>query len=645
MRRQSRRNQNLTAGMISATVEVSESRQLLAATGVEAVLTGANGSFATAEFKVRDGERNFELVVSKGPIGTHNVLVSGVNVGTITINSAGLGSMEFNENPSDPDEFPFPSNWPGADVGTSVTIGGVASGVMRNKGNDDILASSQFFTLGGTGAQSGSFQFEIETERGVERREFELEVYNLSPSTTYPLIINGTTVATLSSSAAGVVRVRYSDRTRPDATAFPANFPRIDSSSDVRLGTDVVGTPSTRPDDRGTANGVTHLRVALTGDGVASGSASFESTPAQGNVQAKTEFKVEIWNAAPGSVWPVRVAGVTVGSITIGARGFGRLDFETGDDSKPFPGNFPGVSNGTLIEAGTLLSGTVAGSGRIAAPSNQNLVDAYQLDRTLQLTSGGNYFENFGARGEKWIRGKLNQWYFITPDGALYKWDGAAGANGSLVTILDPSFHANPELLYEANAVRDLSLDDDMLRAMAAELDQELNLSTVSTSYDDWGGRGEKWMKGGSSWYFVTPDGTVRKWDGRAGANGTVVASLDGRFHSDPSLLTSAVQNLGNPERAFALDRGLKLVDPPNNFYNWGGRQEKWVVGDGRWYFITPDGKFYRWNGASGANGTLLTTLQTSYYQNTSLLTGASTAGSLAGQAILDDVFVDSPLF
>ena len=103
-------------------------------------------------------------------------------------------------------------------------------------------------------------------------------------------------------------------------------------------------------------------------------------------------------------------------------------------------------------------------------------------------------------------------------------------------------------------------------------------------------------------------------------------------------------EKLSGLDRAFGLDRGLKLSSAPGNFFNWGGRQEQWVLGDGRWYFITPDGSFHKWNGIAGANGTRLTTLPTSYYTNVDLLLTAQSTGTLASQTLLDDVFVDNPL-
>ncbi len=101
---------------------------------------------------------------------------------------------------------------------------------------------------------------------------------------------------------------------------------------------------------------MTHLRIALVGSGTEAGAASFESIPAQGGAAALREFKVEIWNAAPGTVLAIQVGGVHVGTITPNARGFGRLAFETDDNSKPFPSNWPGISEGTVVQVGTILS-------------------------------------------------------------------------------------------------------------------------------------------------------------------------------------------------------------------------------------------------------------------------------------------------
>jgi uncharacterized protein len=98
---------------------------------------------------------------------------------------------------------------------------------------------------------------------------------------------------------------------------------------------------------------------------------------------------------------------------------------------------------------------------------------AGDLADQLGLMPTGDYQENWGARGEKWLHGDHDLWYFITPEGQLYRWTGRsnmlnwlhrafrqrflgqAQAEGELVaTFGQPptadgpnEFHAHPERL------------------------------------------------------------------------------------------------------------------------------------------------------------------------------------------------------
>ncbi len=98
---------------------------------------------------------------------------------------------------------------------------------------------------------------------------------------------------------------------------------------------------------------------------------------------------------------------------------------------------------------------------------------AGDLADRLGLCTVGDYHENWGQRGEKWLQGDHDLWYFITPEGGLYRWAGRSNmlnwmhrtfqrsvlgqtqAEGEQVatfgfptTPQQPNeFHANPELL------------------------------------------------------------------------------------------------------------------------------------------------------------------------------------------------------
>lgn len=53
---------------------------------------------------------------------------------------------------------------------------------------------------------------------------------------------------------------------------------------------------------------------------------------------------------------------------------------------------------------------------------------AKELGNDLQLLHPGSHFLDWGGRQEKWLNTPDGTWYFITPDGHLYRWDESTGA-------------------------------------------------------------------------------------------------------------------------------------------------------------------------------------------------------------------------
>lgn len=86
---------------------------------------------------------------------------------------------------------------------------------------------------------------------------------------------------------------------------------------------------------------------------------------------------------------------------------------------------------------------------------------------------------------------------------------------------------------------------------------------------------------------------------------------------------TDAVQAL-----AYTLDQQFNLNASLNDFLNWGGLNERWLWGSGEWYYITPEGSLFRWNGSprDDLSGTHVADLNSAYYTNLTLLTQAQPA-------------------
>jgi uncharacterized protein YkwD len=82
--------------------------------------------------------------------------------------------------------------------------------------------------------------------------------------------------------------------------------------------------------------------------------------------------------------------------------------------------------------------------------------------------------------------------------------------------------------------------------------------------------------------------------------------------------------------QAYTLKQTYGLFYGGSDYFNIGGRGEKWMRGaGGRWYFILPNGQLYQWDGSNSATGALIATLETAYYNNTSLLYNATRGGKV----------------
>lgn len=86
------------------------------------------------------------------------------------------------------------------------------------------------------------------------------------------------------------------------------------------------------------------------------------------------------------------------------------------------------------------------------APTDSVAATAFELDTQLGLNQSLNDFEDWGGLGERWVWATGGQWYYITPDGSLFEWNGSARTNlsGNFVDTLSPAYHDDVTLLTDA---------------------------------------------------------------------------------------------------------------------------------------------------------------------------------------------------
>ena len=151
----------------------------------------------------------------------------------------------------------------------------------------------------------------------------------------------------------------------------------------------------------------------------------------------------------------------------------------------------------------------------------------------LEVNHDGNEFENWsGGLEEKWLRGNDKEWYYIVPNGDLYRWDseskdGMFNGEDTLIGNFDESFYNDTEefqsLTEELTQLSNPTNDPDI-----DSLDLEVNHD--GNEFENWsGGLEEKWLRGNDKeWYYIVPNGDLYRWDSE---------SKDGMFNGEDTLL------------------------------------------------------------------------------------------------------------
>lgn len=255
--------------------------------------------------------------------------------------------------------------------------------------------------------------------------------------------------------------------------------------------------------------------------------------------------------------------------------------------------------------------------GRVWNDLNSDGVKNDSTVAALDLTIVGNntYFNAFGGN-EYWFRsGADSKWYFLTPDGTLTKWSGTGGTlSGQFAATLDPRFYQDPTLVTQ-DVVGD---GEPWLNGWTVELVDSTGgvVDTAVTSGRDLNQDGAVNPETEGGWYsFQVP----------ATETFTVRTVLPDGWAKTAELTL----NSSTPAEEPVTNLQLRFR---NSFYeNFGGLGEKWMYSDDSgWYYITPSGELYRWNGRAVTDnaplsGTLIGRPGTSYYDDPLLLANGFT--------------------
>jgi hypothetical protein len=518
--------------------------------------------------------------------------------------------------------------------------------------------------LSGTGTAFA----EVEYKADSKDQSLKFEIYNAGPATgtdtiTYSVFVGPTQIGqiTVASAVMHEVEFRSDARGGGEKRTLPPGL-SIAKGTQIRLtppsgsgATQLTGQLAVKGEDSRFASCVRFDALTPTGQVVESEyEAEIEGTT------TKRKFELTARNLPPNSTQTITIGGVVLADkLSVDALGMGNLRFSDPLQAgyKAFPAGFPAITPGTPISIGSVVSGNYVAMSQTTTSAPVSGTEVKVPLRGAGALQGFITWETSASRRQFKVE----------------VWGGAKGVSvpvsiqplgASIVTLksvivlndkgygrlhfdsadADKRFPDNfPKISTDTLFTVGTSLSgvftntnpsltpDDRSAREAYILDQTKDFTITASLSENHGGKGEKWLKDkAGKWHFITPDGSLYEWDGKTGANGKRIAILDDSYHAKPELLaqakaTQAATTDDSLLRATAarLDRELNLIPGKGAANNWGGLSEKWVLGNGKWYFITPDGTLTLWDKSKKATGTVVAKLDSRYHEDPSRLTEA----------------------
>ncbi len=242
---------------------------------------------------------------------------------------------------------------------------------------------------------------------------------------------------------------------------------------------------------------------------------------------------------------------------------------------------------------------------------------AYALQTEHQFFFGPRISENYHGLGEKYFLGDTNQWFYILPSGAIYRWRGSINAS-TLVGTLDSTYHADLTRIFDAQPATPNALPFDMTWS-GNRLTIDFPDDFVGTFDVNVGARDAAERTTESFSVVVTNvapvivdvDSLTMSY-----AQDSVEVPIDITDADGDALAITATAETIDPvaQLAYSLDQQYRFRPAAHDYLNYRGLNEKYFYGNGsQVYFMLPDGELYQWGGSIDAS-TLVGALDSSYH-------------------------------
>ncbi|MEZ6045365.1 MAG: hypothetical protein R3C11_07230 [Planctomycetaceae bacterium] len=255
--------------------------------------------------------------------------------------------------------------------------------------------------------------------------------------------------------------------------------------------------------------------------------------------------------------------------------------------------------------------------------------DFYASDSVLAKK----YYENLRGQGEKYIQSG-NKWFYITPDGATYRWYGSIEKSEKYFQF-DPSYHEDPSKLFDAyenfymghkSDEADIVVDGNEVTITPKQgflgtfnytvlATDGFHVSQTTRSFEVQN-TAPQVSDIGPVEFLVYPEGSPEgaphvlfHSDGTLEDLENAQAAIDGRYltldldghDTDGDQVSFSVAFAGADAvlltEKYDLHADAKTLSK-NYYYNLRGANEKYVQTDRGWVYLLPNGEAYRWYGS-----------------------------------------------
>ncbi len=233
---------------------------------------------------------------------------------------------------------------PAAEAGLSVRR---LARVERIEASQEAAAA---LTAVGAASGWGRIKVEDEVRQGVEKREVEVDLFEMEPMTQFTVEADGVVLGTITTDAAGwgLLKLETDDNSHPPV---PATLPAAGDlvAASVRDASDgFVLEGSFMKFENGADDSTIHEEKISLDDVGGAGAAGVAKVERE--VDGTQEFDTRATGLIPGDSYSIKVDGFTAGMVTADPIGQARLKLESLDDEDPLPTDLQPVEDLRVVE-------------------------------------------------------------------------------------------------------------------------------------------------------------------------------------------------------------------------------------------------------------------------------------------------------